>query len=138
MDSPLLHLPHRPPFRFVDAITDVEPGVAGRGTKTFAPDEAFFAGHFPGNPIVPGVILTEALAQLSGIVAAAAEPGAAFLLSAIRQMKFFQPVRPEELLELSARKTGNLGPLIQFEVIAKVGDIPVAEGALMLTRTSEA
>ena len=138
MDPLLLGLPHRPPFRFIDAILEIEPGVAARGTKTFEPGEAFFAGHFPGNPIVPGVILTEALAQLSGLVAAAAEPGAAYLLSAIRQMKFFQPVQPEQTLDLATRMTGNLGPLLQFDVSAKVGGILVAEGALMLTRTSEA
>ncbi len=129
-------LPHRPPFRFVDEILEIEPGISGRGTKTFEATEAFFAGHFPGDPIVPGVILAEALAQLSGVVAAAAEPGAAFLLSAIRQMKFFQPVRPGQKLFLSTKMTGHLGPLIQFEVSAAVEDVIVAAGALMLTRTT--
>ena len=134
MDPSFYGLPHREPFCFLDAVSEIAPGVAARGRKTFAGDEAFFAGHFPGNPIVPGVILTEALAQLSGI--AAAESGGMWLLAAIRQMKFFHPVRPGQILDLSARRTGNLGPLIQFDVKAEVAGLPVAEGALMLTRTS--
>jgi 3-hydroxyacyl-[acyl-carrier-protein] dehydratase len=138
MDSFLRGLPHRPPFRFVDELVAMEPGVAARGTKIFPDGEAFFAGHFPGNPIVPGVILTEALAQLSGVVAAAAEPDARFLLSSIRQMKFPRAARPNETIQLAARAAGALGPLLRFEVRAEVDGAVVAEGELMLNRAPAA
>jgi len=93
-----------------------------------------FAGHFPGDPLVPGVILTEALAQTAGIAAASApaEKSPRFLLSAIRQMKFFQAVRPEERIVLRARKVGEMDGLLQFRVEADVDQRRVAEGELVL------
>ena len=73
----LRNLPHRPPFVFVREILSCEPGLSVECATTFEPDDPMFAGHFPGNPLVPGVILTEALAQAAGIAAASASPGAA-------------------------------------------------------------
>ncbi len=134
MDPISLGLPHREPFIFVDEVLDLENGASARGVKTFAGDEAFFAGHFPGEPIVPGVILTEALAQVAGI-AGAAENGARFLLSAVRVMKFHRAVRPGERIELAAAKTGGMGGLLSFDVRATVGEEAVAEGRIILSRS---
>jgi 3-hydroxyacyl-[acyl-carrier-protein] dehydratase len=95
-----------------------------------------FAGHFPGNPIVPGVILTEALAQAAGIAAASGYPETArplFLLSAIRTMKFFQAVSPGEQVDLRAEKIGATETLLQFKVSAKVKGTPAAEGQIVLS-----
>src|ERR1700733_1918321 len=111
-------LPHREPFIFIDAVVSVVPGASAVCTKTFKADEPFFRGHFPGDPIVPGVILTEALAQTAGI--AAGQAGKGFRLSAIKGMKFFGTVRPGEEITLRARKLAVAGGLCQFEVTAEV------------------
>jgi 3-hydroxyacyl-[acyl-carrier-protein] dehydratase len=131
-----LGLPHRPPFVFVREILSSEPGRSVQARTVFPPDDPMFEGHFPGNPIVPGVILTEALAQTSGIAAASGFPETArplFLLSAIRGMKFFRAVRPGEEIDLSAEKVAASDSLMQFQVRAKVADVIVAEGQLVLS-----
>ena len=124
-----LGLPHRKPFLFVDRVTHHLPGTEATGEVTFAANAPMFSGHFPGNPIVPGVILTEALAQVAG-VAGASEKG--FLLSAVRAMKFPSPVRPGEKIDLHAKKTGSLGGLVQFSVSATAEGRIVAEGQIIL------
>lgn len=131
-----LGLPHRPPFVFVREIVSSEPGRRVDARTVFAPDDPMFGGHFPGNPIVPGVILTEALAQAAGIAAASGFPETArplFLLSAIRGMKFFRAVRPGEQIALLAEKVAASDSLMQFQVKAKVADVVVAEGQLVLS-----
>jgi 3-hydroxyacyl-[acyl-carrier-protein] dehydratase len=131
LDPIALGLPHRAPFVFVDEVTELKPGESATGRKTFSPGEPFFRGHFPGDPLVPGVILTEALAQLAGI--AAGQEGRTFRLTAIKAMKFLAAVRPDEVVTLRARKLGAVGGLWQFEVSASVGDREVAEGAVVLS-----
>ena len=136
-----LGLPHRPPFLFVQKMIACDPGVSAECETEFSSDDPMFGGHFPGNPLVPGVILTEALAQTAGIVAASAHPEDArprFLLSAIRQMKFFQAVRPEEKIRLRARKIGEVGELLQFEVEALIDNTLVAAGQLVLNALTKA
>lgn len=136
MDSFLAGLPHRPPFRFVDEVVTIEPGASGVGRRTFPADEPFFRGHFPDKPIVPGVILTEALAQLAGVVAAARTPGETYLLSAVRLMKFPRAVGPDVAVELHARAAGELGNLLRFEVRAVAEKETVAEGEILLNRVT--
>jgi len=107
---------------------------------SFPNDDPMFAGHFPGNPLVPGVILTEALAQTSGVAAASGFPENArpiFLLSAIRSMKFFVAVRPEEEIILRAEKLGEVDDLLQFQVQARVSAKIVAKGQLVLNLMQE-
>jgi 3-hydroxyacyl-[acyl-carrier-protein] dehydratase len=131
-----LGLPHRPPFVFVREVINCDPGLAVEATTSFAADDPMFAGHFPGNPLVPGVIITEALAQTAGIAAASGYPENArplFLLSAIRTMKFLQAIRPEEQVDLRAEKMGEMEGMVQFKVAASVKGIAVAEGQLVLS-----
>lgn len=123
-------LPHREPFIFIDAVIALEPGQSAVCSKRFAAGEPFFRGHFPGNPLVPGVLLTEAAAQTAGL--AAGEPGRTYQLSAIRQMKFIRPVPPETVVEFTAAKTGGMGGLLQFAVSARVDGELVAEGVVVL------
>src|ERR1700750_1556326 len=100
MDPISLGLPHRAPFIFVETVEKIEPGLLARCSKTFRKDESFFEGHFPGNAIVPGVLLLEGMAQTAGI--AIGKPGKQFLLTAIRSIKFLRPVRPLEEIRFRA------------------------------------
>ena len=134
-----LGLPHRPPFVFVQELIKCDPGVSVEAMTSFAADDPMFAGHFPGNPLVPGVILTEALAQTAGLAAASGYPEDSrplFLLSAIRSMKFLRAVRPEERIELRAEKLAQVDDLLQFKVDASVGGARVAEGQIVLSRAA--
>ncbi len=100
-------LPHRPPFRFVTALMEVDPGVSATARWEVTGDESFFVGHFPGRPIVPGVLLTEAMAQTAGLVLAAEEsvdaaPGGGMLASA--DVRFRSPVPPPATVVLTAAR----------------------------------
>jgi 3-hydroxyacyl-[acyl-carrier-protein] dehydratase len=128
-------LPHRPPFVFVRKLIACDPGLSAECEMRFSSDDPMFGGHFPGDPLVPGVILTESLAQTAGIAAASAHPENSqprFLLSAIRQMKFFRGVRPDERIVLRARKIAAVDELLQFDVEALVDGKQVAAGQLVL------
>ena len=136
----LAGLPHRPPFVFVRELLACREGESAECATTFASDDRIFAGHFPGNPLVPGVILTEALAQTAGIAAASGYPDNArplFLLSAIRAMKFFRAVRPGERIILRAEKLARVHDLLQFRVEAIVNESAVAQGELVLSITDK-
>ena len=132
-DPAALGLPHREPFRFVDAVLDHHPGESAICTRLFPAEDPVFRGHFPGNPIVPGVLLAEALAQTAGIAASCGRP---LLLSAIRGMKFPHAVRPGESITLSAKKLTSVGALWQFEVLAQVAGRTVAEGHVVLSESA--
>ena len=136
-----LGLPHRPPFVFVREIVAIKPGASAECTTVFDADDPMFAGHFPGNPLVPGVILAEALAQTAGIAAASGYPTGTrplFLLSAIRGMKFHRAVRPGQTIQLRADKLAQVEKLVQFAVAATVAGASVAEGQIVLTVAPEA
>jgi 3-hydroxyacyl-[acyl-carrier-protein] dehydratase len=130
MDPISLGLPHRPPFIFIDEVDNLEAGVQAEARKQFAGDEAFFQGHFPGDPIVPGVLVTEAMAQTAGI--AIGGPGKSFLLTAIQAMKFLRPIRPREEIHLRAERIGEVGGLVQCVVEARIEGELVAKGQLIL------
>jgi len=96
------YLPHRDPFLFVTELRSVEPGQSASGSWQLTGDEAFFAGHFPGRPTLPGVLMVEALAQLGG-VAVLADPkfaGRLPLFGGIERARFRRQVVPGDLLEL--------------------------------------
>ena len=119
--SPIdLGLPHRAPFLFLDEVLELEPGKSGVARKCFPASDPVFKGHFPGEPIVPGVLLGEAIAQLAGIVAAAEQPGRRFYLTAIRQMKFPSAALPEQDILITVALSGSMGGLVQAEGVASI------------------
>ena len=126
----LARLPHGPAFRFVSSISDVDPGKAAVGHWNVRADEPFLAGHFPGRPIVPGVLISEALAQIAGI-AAASDDQTGGMLAAI-DMRFLSPVVPPASIELRATVTATRDRLRQCDVLASVGGQTVARGSVSI------
>lgn len=102
LPSPVDVLPHRPPFLLVDRITSLTPGVSARGEWHLTGDEAFFAGHFPGRPTLPGVLMVESLAQLGAVAVLRDEryAGKLPLFGGIDRARFRRQVLPGETLEL--------------------------------------
>ncbi|MBC7772604.1 MAG: beta-hydroxyacyl-ACP dehydratase [Pyrinomonadaceae bacterium] len=135
----LAALPHGEPFRFVSELTMIETMTRGAGVWVVSGDEGFFAGHFPGEPIVPGVLLTEALAQLCGLVAFAGqrEAGIPSARARLAQMdvKIHSAIRPPARIELAATLTREMGSLLLFEVAATAGGAAAASGRIVLGRT---
>ncbi|MGZ4963624.1 MAG: 3-hydroxyacyl-ACP dehydratase FabZ family protein [Limisphaerales bacterium] len=117
-----LGLPHGPEFRFVDRIVDVQPGKSGAATYKVRGDEEFLRGHFPGNPIVPGVLLIEAVAQLAGCVAQAGRdtPLNNLKLAGVRNAKIAGTAKPGEIIDLSATITDQMANVFQASGTASV------------------
>jgi 3-hydroxyacyl-[acyl-carrier-protein] dehydratase len=133
-------LPHRPPFLFVDRVLELEPHKFILAERTLRPDEPQFAGHFPGRPIMPGVLVAEALAQASGLLLGLSErladprapirPKMFFL--ATTAIKYTRPALPGDVLQLRATSDQSFSGLFRFHVEAKVGDDVIASGSLTL------
>jgi 3-hydroxyacyl-[acyl-carrier-protein] dehydratase len=138
-------LPHRPPFRFVTDVLELGEGGRAKGTWHVTGTEDFFAGHFPGGPIVPGVLIGEALAQLSGLIVvdrfcrAGVKPPDTGNKGTPSQgklahidIRFNDTVVPPADILMESKLERMLGSLWQFDVAAFVGDRQVARGALTL------
>lgn len=132
----LQSLPHGAEFRFLDRLTSLSPGKAGCGEYLLRGDEPFLRGHFPGQPLMPGVLLVEAAAQLAGVVAQSdptTPPLDGLKLTALRAVKLLGSARPGELIHLEARVTGRLGNLIQTQATASVAGKLVLQAELTLS-----
>ncbi|MDQ0418545.1 3-hydroxyacyl-[acyl-carrier-protein] dehydratase [Croceifilum oryzae] len=155
-------LPHRWPFLLLDRVIELKPGVSGVGIKNVTISEPFFEGHFPNESIMPGVLIVEALAQMTAVVyctgalqtmreaeqeaAATAEAQAVEsteevdissrvgYLVAIRDMKFMKPVAPGDQLLLKVKIGRSLGILSKVNVAAYVGKECVVEGTLSVSQ----
>lgn len=126
----LSRLPHGPGFRFVSRVDQVTPGTSARGVYVVTGEEPYFAAHFPGRPLVPGVLLIEALAQLAGFATARTELKSGKLAHA--DVRFEAAIAPPATIELVANVTRELGSLLQCDVQASVGNTIAARGSVTL------
>jgi 3-hydroxyacyl-[acyl-carrier-protein] dehydratase len=123
-------IPHRPPFLLIDRILELEPGVRAVGLKQVTINEPFFQGHFPGQPIMPGVLQIEALAQV-GAVALLSQPqnkGKIALFARIDGTRFRKPVTPGDSLRLEVSLDKMRGPVGKGKAVASVDGTVVTEG----------
>ena len=124
-------IPHRYPFLMIDRLLDVIPGESATGLKNVTANEPFFQGHFPGKPVMPGVLIIEAMAQTAAVVVVAslgnsAEGKLVYFMS-IDSARFRKPVEPGDQLLLFCRKERQRGNVWKFSGEARVGDTVVAE-----------
>jgi 3-hydroxyacyl-[acyl-carrier-protein] dehydratase len=121
-------IPHRYPFLMVDRVTDLVPDESARGIKNVTINEPYFQGHFPGYPVMPGVLMVEAMAQLSGILAfKSGVQGNSVLFMSIEKAKFRRPVVPGDNLVLDIKVTHKRGNVWRFSGRATVDDNVVSE-----------
>lgn len=133
-------LPHSWPFLFLDRVIELVPLEYGVGLKNVSVSEPYFAGHFPMDAIVPGVLIIESLAQLCGVVVASAlidlsqhsrAPTRSFL-AGVNRMRFRVPVRPGDQLRLEVTTSSVRGAVREFRAAARLGSRVAAEGSLVL------
>ena len=123
-------IPHRPPFLFVDDCKIIEKGKKGIASRTFKEDEYFFEGHFPGKPIVPGVIIVEAMAQTSGIVVSEKYreyKDKSVLFMSINKAKFRKPLLPNNKVYFEVNYLNKVKNVYKFYGIASSNNIKISE-----------
>ena len=124
-------IPHRPPFLMIDRAEGFEPGKALTGVKNVTVNEPFFAGHFPGAPVMPGVLIIEAMAQTGGLLMSKSwdvDPeGKIILFMSVDNCRFRQPVRPGDVLKLEVEVLRSRGDVVKFKGRAIVAGKLAAE-----------
>ncbi len=129
-------LPHRYPFLLIDRILEIEPGKKIVGLKNVTINEPFFQGHFPGHPIMPGVLLLEAMAQTGGVMALLSIPKEevskkVLYFMSIDKAKFRKPVVPGDQVRFELELMRTRGAIMSFAGTAKVDGAVVAEAEMM-------
>jgi len=132
------HLPHRYPFLLIDRVLSCEPGKEIVALKNITINEPYFAGHFPHYPVMPGVLIVEAMAQASAILPFKSfnfksDANSVYYFVGIDEARFKKPVMPGDQLVLKAQVTRNLRGIWKFTAQALVGDTLVSEAELMCT-----
>ena len=128
-------LKQRPPFQMVERVTEYQPGERAVGLKCVSVNEPWFAGHFPGTPIMPGVLIIEACAQLCSLVTEAdgSDDETLYVLLKVDQFKFLRPVIPGDRLEMTVTRRPGGGPLLTFDAAVTVEGECRARGVLSFT-----
>lgn len=125
-------IPHRDPFLLVDEIVELEPGVHAHGRWTITGEEWFLQGHFPGNPIVPGVVMVEAAAQVAAVCALTHpdHQGKFGVFAGIDDVRFRRIVRPGDVLDLRIEVDRLRGRIGRVRAAIAVADEPAVDGVL--------
>ncbi|MCW5569514.1 MAG: 3-hydroxyacyl-ACP dehydratase FabZ [Steroidobacteraceae bacterium] len=139
----LRYLPHRYPFLLVDRVLECEPGKSIRALKNVTINEPYFNGHFPARPVMPGVLIVEALAQAAGILAFATvgkvpEDTSGFYLVGIDEARFRRPVVPGDQLVLTARLERSMRSIWRFATTAYVADEETSSASIMVATEPKA
>ena len=134
----LKKLPHRYPFLLVDRVLAVEPGKSIRALKNVTINEPFFVGHFPHRPVMPGVLIVEAMAQAAGLLAFAAETAdrdanSVIYFAGIDGARFKRPVEPGDQLVMDVELMRHKAGIYKFKGTARVGEEVACEAELMCT-----
>jgi 3-hydroxyacyl-[acyl-carrier-protein] dehydratase len=130
-------LPHAPPMRLIDEVVSVEPGHQATCRRATRPDDFFFLGHFPGQPVVPAIVLIELIAQTGGLAAGTARPGEpqeprALRVAAVDGFRFPAGSGAGVMLEATARVVGRMGGLFKIEGTVTADGVLVAKGSVTL------
>jgi 3-hydroxyacyl-[acyl-carrier-protein] dehydratase len=128
-------IPHRPPFLFLDRVEELEPGVRCVAWMSMEAEDAIFSGHFPTRPIVPGVLIIEAVAQAAAVMMAASAAEGAIgnvLLAAVNRFKFLKPVVPGQSVRIETTKLAQAGPMFCIGGTVFVDGVTVATGELSI------
>jgi len=124
-------IPHRYPFLMIDKVKDVIPDVSAVGIKNVTINEPYFQGHFPGHPVMPGVLLIEAMAQTSAVLVIQTmgkeSEGKLVYFMSVDQARFRKPVTPGDSLSITVTKLRNRGNVWKFKGEARVGETLMAE-----------
>ncbi len=124
-------LPHRAPFLFIEKLTNIVPGESATGYKAVGYNEPFFAGHFPEHPVMPGVLIIEALAQTAGALVmhsmTLGSQNRVVYFMTIEKARFRRPVKPGDMLRMEVRALRRRGPVWRFAGEAYVDDVLCAE-----------
>ncbi len=126
----------RPPFQMIEKVTELVPNERATGIKNVSVNEPHFNGHFPGTPIMPGVLIVESCAQLCSLVIEKTPEdldSKLYVLLKIDGFKFIKPVIPGDRLEITVNKTKGGGVLVGFDCVVKVDGAVYAKGALTFT-----
>jgi 3-hydroxyacyl-[acyl-carrier-protein] dehydratase len=140
LTNALSRLPHGPEFRFLDRLIELEPGRSGVGEYIVPKDLPCLRGHFPDDPLFPGVLLVEAGAQLAGVIAQSDphhKPWPGLKLTALGSVKILDTARPGDVVRVESVVTGRMGKLIQAEMKAFVKGKLVMQGNATLSGSED-
>lgn len=126
----------RAPFQMIERVVELNPNESARGIKCVSINEPYFMGHFPDFPIMPGVLIEEACAQLCSLVIESdgTDDDSIYVLLKVDNFKFIKPVIPGDVLDIFVKLSKITGPLTSFEATVKVNDVVFSKGTLTFTK----